>query len=42
MPLHDKVLPDETSSIKECFKSQEEEIGKTSTPHLEVLVLNFT
>lgn len=43
MPLHDKVLPDETHFLrKNVSKSQEEEIAKTTTSHLEVLLLNIT
>lgn len=41
MPLHDKVLPDETHClVRSVSKSQEEEIGKTTTSHFEVLLLN--
>lgn len=43
MPLHDKVLPDETHClVKTVSKSQEEEIRKTTASHLEVLLLNIT
>lgn len=42
MPLHDKVLPDETHClVRTVSKSQEEEIRKTTASHLQVLLLNI-
>lgn len=42
MPLRDKILPDQIHClVRNVSKSQKEEIGKTTTSHLEVLLLNI-
>lgn len=42
MLLHNKVLPNQTHSlVRDISKPQEEELGKTRTSHLEVLLLKI-